>query len=166
MFNIANILLVANQGKLLLTMIGLLAVVLIVYLLFGGGREDLGDMLNKLFPHVPMQKGDKADIFINGKYNRTATISNVVVDGVYVYEKLKLPLSYRGRFYAIGVDAVDNSTLIYILHGKHRCFRYIRLAEFIRKVFNVMDDAESLAPDFEEYQELLDDAKEGLEDEE
>lgn len=166
MFNTANIITTnATAGSLFLTSVGVVLFLLVLlYFLFGGGREDVGDLLNRLFPKAPLQTGSKADVYINGKYNRTATLSRVVVDGVFVYDKLKLPLSHRGRFYAIGVDSVDNSVLIYILHGKHRLFRYVRLAEFIRKVFNVMDDAENLAPDFEEYQELLDDAKEEQKD--
>ena len=46
------------------------------------------------------------------------------------------------RFYGIGVDPNDGSRLIYVGNRKH--YRFIRLAEMIRKAFAVMDDVDNL----------------------
>ena len=111
-----------------------------------GGRECIGDWLDKLFPDAPFQKGDKAHIFLNGKYNRTATVSGVSENRIFLYDnKLSLPIDYRGKFYAVGGDVKDGSRLVYVGHSKH--FRFVRVAELIRKVFNVMDNFENLVVD-------------------
>lgn len=108
-----------------------------------GGREYLGDQLNKLFPDSPMKKGEKVSVFLNGKYNRTATISGVSANKLYLYDnKVALSIDYRGKFYAVGLDSNDGSRLVYVANGKH--FRFIRVAELIRKVFNVLDCQDNL----------------------
>ena len=53
-----------------------------------------------------------------------------------------MPLDYRGRFYGIGVDTNDGSRLIYVGNRKH--YRFVRMAEIIRKAFAVMDEVENL----------------------
>lgn len=111
-----------------------------------GGREYLGDQLNRLFPDAPMQKGEKVSVFLNGKYNRTATISGVSANKLFLYDnRLELSIDYRGKFYAVGVDSKDGSRVVYVANGKH--FRFVRVAELIRKIFNVLDSQENLIAD-------------------
>ena len=108
-----------------------------------GGRECIGDWLDKLFPDAPFQKGDKAHIFLNGKYNRTATVSGVSENRIFLYDnKLSLPIDYRGKFYAVGVDENDGSRLVYVGNNKH--FRFVNVAELLRKVFNVLECQDNL----------------------
>lgn len=121
-----------------------IALILVLVFAFCGVRETIGDALVKLFPRNHSQKGDSVDIFLNGKYNRTATISKISADKIYIYDAVPLVLDYRGRFYGIGTDANDGSRLIYLGNRKH--YRFIRLAEIIRKAFAVMDDVENLVP--------------------
>lgn len=117
--------------------------ILVLLFAFGGLRETIGDAMVKLFPKNHSQKGDIVDIFLNGKYNRTATITKISADKIYIYNNaLSLVLDYRGRFYGIGVDPNDGSRLIYVGNRKH--YRFIRLAEMIRKAFAVMDDVDNL----------------------
>lgn len=119
---------------------------------YGGVRELIGRALLKLFPRHNTQKGDRVDIFLNGKYNRTATVTKVCPDKLYIYNTLPLPLDYRGSFYAQGIDTNDGSKLIYIGTRKH--YRFIKMAELIRKAFAVMDDYYNLEPtDYEKIQE-------------
>ncbi len=131
-----------------------------------GGREFLGDQLNKLFPNSPFQKGDKVHISLNGKYNRTATISGVSADRLFLYDnKVSLPVDYRGKFYAVGVDSNDGSKLVYVSNNKH--FRFVRVAELIRKVFNVLDNSENLivSEDSQAAAEVVEDSEEETGDE-
>ena len=117
--------------------------ILVLLFAFGGLRETIGDAMVKLFPKNHSQKGDIVDIFLNGKYNRTATITKISADKIYIYNNaLSLVLDYRGRFYGIGVDPNGGSRLIYVGNRKH--YRFIRLAEMIRKAFAVMDDVDNL----------------------
>ena len=46
--------------------------ILVLLFAFGGLRETIGDAMVKLLPKNHSQKGDIVDIFLNGKYNRTA----------------------------------------------------------------------------------------------
>lgn len=128
------------------TIIILSAIALLLVLLFAfcGLREIIGDAVIKLLPRNYSQKGDLVDIFLNGKYNRTATISRITADKIFIYDTVPLVLDYRGRFYGIGTDANDGSRLIYVGNRKH--YRFIRIAEFIRKTFAVMDEVENLVP--------------------
>lgn len=126
--------------------------ILWMFLLFGG-RQYIGEKLARLLPDEPLQKGDKAHIFLNGKFNRTATLSNVVADGVYIYDdKIRLPLSIRGSFYGIGTDSMDRSKVVYLKH-KNR-FRLIRVAELLRRLFNVGEDENNLNPDYEAMENI------------
>ena len=117
-------------------------------------RRWIGSKVAKLLPRDEIQQGDKVHIYLNGKLNRTATISRVGVDSVYIYDnKVKLPLDYRGRFYGMGIDVNDGSKVVYI--AKHRYFRLIRVAELIRKVFGLLDDDSNLSPDYSEREEIV-----------
>ncbi len=130
-----------------------------------GGREWIGSKVAKLLPAAPLQKGDKAHIYLNGRYNRTATISKVVADGVFIYnDKVRLPLDYRGRFYGIGVAQDDGSRLAFLAKRGH--YRLIRVAELIRKVFRLIEDENNLNPDYSDDEQLSTDvAEEGEGDE-
>lgn len=127
----------------LIIILSAISLILVLLFVYGGLREVIGDLVIKLMPKNHTQKGDTVDIFLNGKYNRTATITKISADKIFIYNNaLSLALDYRGRFYGIGVDPNDGSRLIYIGNRKH--YRYIRLAEIIRKAFAVMDDVDNL----------------------
>lgn len=129
-------------------------------------RGWIGSKVAKLLPFATIQQGDKVHIYLNGEYNRTATLSKVVADAVYIYDnKVKLPLDYRARFYGMGVDLNDGSRLVFIANRRH--YRLIRVAELIRKVFNLAEDETNLNPDYSEDEELLTEkAEEGAGDDE
>lgn len=110
-----------------------------------GGRECMGELLNGFLPCEPISVGDKVNIFLNGKYNRTATITGVKQDKVFIYGKIGLPVDYRGRFYALGIDANDGSKVVFIKYNKH--YKWVRVAELIRKAFNVLDDMDNMPID-------------------
>lgn len=108
-----------------------------------GGREALGELLVRAFPVSRFQCGDKVYIFLNGRYNRTATVTAVSGNKLWIYGRLPLELDYRGRFYAVGVSG-DGGRLTYLADRRLRgC---VRLAELVRRVFNVMDDVDNLVP--------------------
>ncbi len=114
----------------------------------------IGSKIVKLLPQATLQKGDKAHIYLNGRYNRTATLSKVVADAVYIYDnKVKLPLEYRGRFYAIGTDRCDGSRLVYL--PKRNYYRLVRVGEILRKVFALIEDETNLNPDYAEDEQLM-----------
>ena len=119
----------------------ILLVVLFLAFWWLGGKELVGEWLTGLFPVERLKKGDKVDVFLDGKYNRTATITGSML----IYDRLPLPVDYRGTFYATGVDQNDGSKLVYVKNRKH--FKLVRAAELVKKVFNVLDDAENLIPE-------------------
>lgn len=123
--------------------------IVILLWIFGGLRETLGDFVNGIFPKEPLKAGDKVAVFLDGKHNRTATISRIHTDKIFIYDRVALPVDYRGKFYARGVDTNDGSKLIYLAHRKH--FRFVRAAELVRYIFNVQDD-EDMMPVTEEEQ--------------
>lgn len=126
--------------------ISIATAMLVLAVLYLGGWEWIGAKLVLLLPQATLQQGDKAVIFLNGRYNRTATISKVEVEYLYIYDgRVKLPLDYRGRFYGYGVDTNDGSRLVFLKYRKH--YRLVRLAEYIRKCFRVIEDEANLVPD-------------------
>lgn len=126
-------------------------IILLTLWMFGGIREMVGDLVNKMFPREHLASGDEVKIFLNGEYNRSATITSVSADKLYIYNgSLGLPIDYRGRFYAIGVDMSDGSRLVYIRCRRH--FRFVKAAEIIRAAFNIIDD-ENMLPFNEENKE-------------
>lgn len=122
------------------------SLVLIALFLMCGGRELVGEWLVKLFPKERLNEHEKVHIYLNGEYNRTAGIGSVSGDKLYIYGSVPLPLSYRGRFYSVGYDTNDGSKLVYVAF--HRHYKFVRMAEMIRCVFNVCNDEEQL-PDEE-----------------
>lgn len=126
--------------------ISIATALIVLSVLYLGGWEWIGTKVVLLLPKAPLQVGDKAVIFLNGRYNRTATISNVGADCVYIYDnKVKLPLDYRGRYYGVGVDTNDCSRLVFLKYRRH--YRLVRLGEFIRQLFCVIEDEGNLIPD-------------------
>lgn len=123
----------------------ILLVVLFLAFWWLGGKELVGEWLTGLFPVERLKKGDKVDVFLNGKHNRTATITGITSSSLLIYDRLPLPVDYRGTFYATGVDQNDGSKLVYVKNRKH--FKFVRAADLVKKVFNVLDDAENLVPE-------------------
>lgn len=82
--------------------------VIVLFAFFGGY------FVNKWMPADNMKQGDVVYIYLNNEYNRKATISKVEENRLFIYDKLPLPLSYRGKFYAVGVDVSDNSRFLYM----------------------------------------------------
>ena len=101
--------------------------VLVVFLFVRCG----GYFVNKWMPADNMKQGDVMYIYLNNEYNRKATISKVEENRVFIYDKLPLPLSYRGKFYAVGVDVSDNSRFLYM--RKRRYIIPCRIVERFRK---------------------------------
>lgn len=131
-----------------------------------GAYGVIGSLLEKTLPRETMAKGDPAHIYLNGRYNRTATLTHVGVDRLYIYDnKIALPLDYRGRFYGMGIDPTDGSCFVYLAKRKH--WRLIRIAELIRKAFDLVEDESNLNPDYSDDERLTKDCKaeEGVEDE-
>lgn len=131
-----------------------MAITAVFVVLWAGVWEWIGSKVAKLLPNAPLQKGDKAHIYLNGRYNRTATISKVTTNRVFIYnDKIRLPLDYRGRFYGIGVAPDDGSKLVFLAKRGH--YRLIRVAELIRKVFRLIEDENNLNPDYPDDEQLL-----------
>ena len=129
----------------LIICISVFVLILVFLFIYGGLRETLGEFLIKILPENHSKRGDKIEIFLNGKHNRIATISRISDGKIVIFGTLPLPLDYRGRFYGIGVDQNDGSRLVYLGNRKH--YRFVRLAEIIRKAFAVMDEIENLPTD-------------------
>lgn len=143
----------------------LLTIVIFTAVLSLGGWGWIGSKIAKTLPHAPLKTGDKAAIYLNGKYNRTATVTKVTVEYVYIYDNMvKLPVDFRGRFYAIGVDTTDASKVVFLTNRGH--YRLIRVAELIRKVFALVDDESNLTPEYSENECLkMQPSEEGEDDE-
>lgn len=119
-------------------------IALILAFWFLGGRELIGEWLIQLFPKDYLRVGDKVEVFLNGEHNRTATITAISQDKLFIYDTIPLPLNYRGPFYATGVDQNDGSKIIYIKTWKH--YKLVRVAELIKKLFNFIGDQDNLPP--------------------
>ena len=85
----------------------------------------------RIYPECPLKVGEQVNIYIDNRYNRTATISHNLSGVVVIYDKLNLPVHYRGRFYALGYTD-DGHTLMFV--GRKRLYFLARLAELIRKI--------------------------------
>lgn len=125
------------MGTVTITIIvaGVLAIVLLAA--FGGG------LVNKLLPDEPLQVGDQVEIFLDGVYNRTATITGVTADRIYIYDTLPLPLGYRGKFYAMGYD-IDGVEFWYLRNRKRN--NLVIFAECVRKAYKMLSDPYNLEP--------------------
>lgn len=57
---------------------------------------------NLFLPYDPITPGKSITVYLDGKFNRVATITSIENGCIYVYDKFPLPLHYRGKFYAVG----------------------------------------------------------------
>ena len=55
-----------------------------------------------VYPVITFEPGKKVFVFMDNKFNRTATITKNMAAGVIIYEQFMLPINYRGKFYAVG----------------------------------------------------------------
>lgn len=107
--------------------------------------EYIGKKFWKFMPKGYLKQGEKMHVYINGKYDRHATITSVSDDSIRIYGTVALPIDYRASFYAVGTDSVD-AKLVYVKYRRH--YRFVRLCEIIRKGFCVEEDEEQLLSDF------------------
>jgi len=130
-----NIHLVNKVMAITITIIALIAIFIVAW--FMGLNANLGiAILDNCFPTTYPCKGEQVDVYINGSWNRCATVTACCHDFLVLYGAVRCPIDYRGRFYAIGVDANDN-TLVYVdkVH-----WHLVKRAELIRKICNVPDE--------------------------
>lgn len=86
---------------------------------------------NLFLPKDPVEPGKEAHIYLDGRYNRTATINRIEGDCIYLYGKFPVPLHYRGKFYSVGKMS-DGHTLMYL--GKRKLYILMRFVELFRKI--------------------------------
>lgn len=75
--------------------------------------EYIGRNFWRFAPKEHLKQGEKIHVYVNGKYDRHATITGVSDDSVSIYGAVALPVDYRGSFYAIGKDSVG-AKLVYV----------------------------------------------------
>lgn len=102
-----------------------------------------GFIIQKLLPKELLQVGDTVDIFTDGEYNRTATITGLTGDRLYIYDTLPLPLDYRGTFYGQGTD-IDGVDFWYLANRKH--YFLIPFAEGVRRFYKQLSYPFNLCP--------------------
>lgn len=125
------------------SMIAILILILALALLMALERLMGGYHVERLLPNKPIQTGKNVHIYLDGLYNRTATVDSVYVDRFYIYTSLPMGIQYRGRFYAIGRTA-DGKRLIYVANRNH--FHLVRMAEILRAIFAIADNPFCLEP--------------------
>lgn len=84
-----------------------------------------------LYPIRTMLLGTKVNVYINGFYNRTVTISHNLPGGIVILDKIMVPVHYRGRFYTVGY--MDDGNRVMITHNTRLAYLAC-IAEFIRKI--------------------------------
>lgn len=104
-----------------------------------------GYLLNRWMPKDNMRQGDVIHIYLNNEYNRSATISKVEGSSIVIYDRLPLPMSYRGKFYAAGTDLTDNIQYLYM--RKRRYIIPCRIIERFRRRFGLDQHMENLPVD-------------------
>lgn len=119
-----------------------LAVLLVLALVYFWGF-----LVNLAFPKRYSAVGDKMSIFLDGVYNRDATITGIGQEKVVIYETLPLPVAYRGRFYAVGCDR-DGVEMWYL--ADKRLYWLVPYAERIRKRYKLIDCPFNFVPVGEE----------------
>mgnify|MGYP001540318307 FL=1 len=65
--------------------------------------EYIGRNFWRFAPKEHLKQGEKIHVYINGKYDRHATITSVSDDSVSIYGAVSLPVDYRGSFYALSL---------------------------------------------------------------
>lgn len=113
---------------ILIIVFGLLFIVAVVF--------SFGFLVNLLLPRRTSAKGDKVHIFLDGIYNRDATITGIGQEKIMIYETLPLPLTYRGKFYGVGTDR-DGVEFWYM--ADKRLYWLVPFAERIRKRYKLID---------------------------
>ena len=121
---------------IILTALLILAIVAMAWIFLGFGERIGSFILHNLFPTTYPSKGERVDVYINGVWNRTATVTACCYDFIVILEAVRCPVDYRGRFYAIGEDANGN-ILVYVDKRYHHL---VKRAEWIRKICDVPDD--------------------------
>lgn len=114
---------------------------------------------NLFLPKDPVKPGKEAHIYLDGRYNRIATINRIEGDCIYLYGKFPVPLHYRGKFYAVGKMS-DGHTLMYL--GKRRLYTLMRFVELFRKIARTPEYLDN-TPEEQEGMEAVD-SKEEVED--
>nr|DAL97765.1 MAG TPA: hypothetical protein [Caudoviricetes sp.] len=125
-----------------MTAFGIIAIVVLVLLLVALVLF-AGVIILRALPTALLQVGDKVEIFTDGEYNRTATITGVTGDRLFIYGTLPLPLDYRGRFYGIGTD-IDGVDFWYLANRKH--YFLVPFAERVRKMYRQLSYPFNLCP--------------------
>ncbi len=125
---------------ILSTIAALLLLILFAFLRYA----DRGFLVSRCFPYKPMKTGDKVHIYINYMYNRSATITKVSGNLLYIYGTLPLGINYRGRFYARGTLR-DGERLLIVPQYKYSYLAI--LAEAARKLFGSPECIENLPTD-------------------
>lgn len=103
--------------------------------------------IHKLYPKDPIKKGGKVNIYQDGIYNRTATVTGLSRDRLVIYDALPLPVHYRGKFYSIGYTS-DGVTLLFL--GRKRLYFLARMAELIRKIVHTPEYLDNTPDEDEE----------------
>jgi hypothetical protein len=86
---------------------------------------------HRFYPEKPLEVGTEVNVYWNGRYNRTATITHDLPKEIVLYDCISFPVHYRGKFYAVGYTQ-DSQKLMYV--GRRRLFILACIAEFIRKI--------------------------------
>lgn len=113
-----------------------------------------------IHPVDPVRKGNKTNVYIDGAFNRTATITDIKPGYLTVYDKLPLPIHYRGKFYAVGRMS-DGHTVMFL--GKKKLYLLMRFAELIRKIVRTPEYLDQTVDDAPEMSQK--EPKEGAGDE-
>ena len=126
----------------IITLFVAICIVLVAWFL--GLNEWFGRwILHTVFPTTYPMRGDQVEIFINGQWNRRATVTACCYSYLAIYDAIRCPIDYRGGFYAIGENANEN-TIVYVDDLKH--WHLVRRAEWIRKVCNVPNEFATFVP--------------------
>lgn len=147
-----------NMATLIIVLMVLLVLVAAWFL---GLNSDVGSwVLNRFFPTTYPLRGSQVEIYINGQWNRKATVTASCYDFLVFYDAVRCPIDYRGRFYAIGEDSNGN-TLVYLDDVRH--WHLVSRAEWIRKVCNVPNEFATFVPydDSRSMSEILSAVKSG-----
>ena len=117
--------------------LALVGVILMLLAVFGG------TLVRRLLPERLLKVGDQVEIFTDGVFNRTATITGLTGDRLFIYGTLPLPLDYRGKFYGVGTDA-DGVDFWYLADRRHYCL--VPFAEGVRRRYRQLSYPFNLCP--------------------
>ncbi len=122
--------------------ISILAVVALVLLARG---KRVGRFLYRMMPKRYMGNGTRIFIYIDGCYNRCATITGITGDDIIIYGRVSVPVDFRGKFYTTAYDKMDGSRFTCVMCRRH--YRLVRIAEFLRKWYGWPDEDGQLPVD-------------------